>query len=124
ALKRPPLDAGLQRSRLPDRRPTGAHLGLKRKSWLFGVKRRTPPVFVSSAGCRAVFPSCEQTICNKSWRRCAKAIQFSLNRARPRQFEEADLDEVATRNGDIQASVPDQGHRSPAAGGSLRGRDR
>src|ERR1700694_5986687 len=30
-----------------------------------------------------------------------------------RQPEGAELDEVATRNGDIQASVPDQGYRSP-----------
>jgi hypothetical protein len=37
---------------------------------------------------------------------------------------EGHLDEVATRNGDIQASVPDQGHRTPAAGGCLRSRDR
>src|SRR6266481_7005160 len=40
-------------------------------------------VFAESAGCRAVFPSCEQTICNKSWRRSAKAIQLSLNRLMP-----------------------------------------
>jgi len=35
-----------------------------------------------------------------------------------------ELDEIATRNGDFCASVPDQGYRPPAAGGSLRGRDR
>ena len=28
---------------------------------------------------------CEQAICNRSWRRCAKAVQFSLNRPTPRQ---------------------------------------
>ena len=39
-------------------------------------------------------------------------------------MQEADLDKVATRNGDIQASVPDQGHRTPVRGWRLRGRDR
>src|SRR5487761_2742934 len=60
----------------------------------------------------------------QSWRRYAKAVQISLNRPTPAPTQKGDLDEIATGNGDIQVSVPDQGHRTPTAGRCLRSRDR
>jgi hypothetical protein len=102
-------------------RTAGANGGVKENHGYFGLKGAQVSDVRRMQGCH---PRLRTNDCNKSWRSSAKAIRFALDlraRASPKAGE---LDEVAARNGDIQAFIPDQGHRPPAAGRSLRSGDR